>query len=40
MLIRKHVKGICNNLPAPVQSIVSFISKGVEEKKKSLNKAY
>lgn len=34
MLTRKKAKGICNNLPVPVQSIVSFISKGVEKKKK------
>lgn len=36
MLTRKKAKGICNNPPVPVQSIVSFISKGVEKKKKKL----
>lgn len=34
MLIRKQAKRICNNLPVPVQSIVSFIAKGAEDRKK------
>ena len=38
MLIRKQTKRICNNLPVPMQSIVSFISKGVEVKKKKKKK--
>lgn len=35
MLTRKKAKGICNNIQVPVQSIASFISKGVGEKKKT-----